>query len=316
MKPLPLCLKLLLITLLGNAIATCNMPYAVVTPSFANALNKLHDRIWPDQAMLAIECDSCMSIEHAQKTLQDAADALSGLVDCDTKTYNEIARALHEYERDLVSGANLVDSDYVLTRGCKVFDSLCVRNSIGVAGDALIRGQVRSDSVTTNVLNSPSINSANIITSEINGFAVGASGSLLPAANYFYATKVTDQIHTPAIAFEIITMDPATLIEGWTQVSGVFTATTSGIYQVTYSVGAATTSGTQQTIATQLYLSGTAVVGTYLQTFIPPLEITNLSMTALVSVSAGQTIDVRFAASSTVRVGGTFRPCTLSVTKI
>lgn len=310
MKRSHLCLKLLLITLLSNATAPSKMPYAVVTPSFASALKKLHDRISPHQAMLAIECDSCMSIEHAQKTLQDAVDALSGLADCDTTTYNEIARALHEYERDLASGAHVVDADYVATRGCKVFDSLCVRNSLGVAGDALIRGQVTSASVTTNVLNAPIINATNIITSEINGFAVGAT------ANYFYATKVTDQIHTPAIAFEIITMDPATLIDGWTQSSGVFTATTSGIYQVTYSVGAATTSGTQQTIATQLYLDGTAVVGTYLQTFIPSLEITNLSMTALVSVTAGQTIDVRFAASSTVRVGGTFRPCTLSVTKI
>lgn len=108
-----------------------------------------------------IECDSCMSIENAKKTITDAVDLLSSLRDCDQKIYNEIAKALEEYERDLNSGSNVVDAQDIESRGCKIIDSLCVRNSIRVGGDVVVRGEVTADSVTTNNLTA---NIANIIT--------------------------------------------------------------------------------------------------------------------------------------------------------
>lgn len=166
--------KFLLLLLLSSmpAVATHKIHYAVITPSFASALKQLYGKApQSPQDMLHIECDSCMTIEHAKQALKDAVELLGGLHDCDTKTYNEIAQALQEYERDLTSGANLVDAEYIGTRGCKVVDSLCVRNSLGVAGDARIRGELTADSVvsntvTTNTLNADTTNT-NILNSQI-----------------------------------------------------------------------------------------------------------------------------------------------------
>ncbi|BDC34800.1 hypothetical protein Noda2021_07580 [Candidatus Dependentiae bacterium Noda2021] len=175
--------KLLLFLLLSGmpVLATDKIHYAVITPSFASALKQLYGKVpQAHQDMLHIDCDSCMTLEHAKQALKDAVDLMSGMRDCDPKTYHEIAQALQDYEKDLLSGANLVDAEYIGTRGCKVVDSLCVRNSLGVAGDARIRGELTADSVvsntvTTNTLNADTANTTILNSQIINSQIINAT---------------------------------------------------------------------------------------------------------------------------------------------
>lgn len=183
-------LILLLLISLQNVWATQNIPYAVITPQFAKALKTLRN-IAPGSSLnhLSIERDSCMTLENAQLILGDAMSALARVED--QKKYQEIEQALTEYADGLANESHLVDATYVTTRGCKVIDSLCIRNSLGVAGNAQIRGQLTADTVassaiTTNTLtadtisaalvNAQIINVTSLFVSEINGSPISASG--------------------------------------------------------------------------------------------------------------------------------------------
>lgn len=164
--------------------------FAVVTPQCATALNTLQALISPAQAGAPITGDTYMKVEDAHALIKEAFNVLN-IIESDQSNYQKIAQSLHEYQNDLDNGLHVVDAGYVSTRNCKVVDSVCVKNSLGVGGNAQVRGQVSAGNVVaSNVVTSSAtadlvsaflldgqiINASSIFVSEINGIPLSASG--------------------------------------------------------------------------------------------------------------------------------------------
>lgn len=175
---------------LSHAQANQHLSYAHITPECARALNALHAlRLQTNDAM-HIEGDSFLLLEDAQVIIENAISMISS-VEYRTSNYEQIAQALLSYQTALDAGEHIVEEPYATTRGCKVYDSVCVKNAIGVARNAHVAGQVSAadvsastvltsnattDSVNAFVLDAQIINASSIFVSEINGLPVSPSG--------------------------------------------------------------------------------------------------------------------------------------------